>query len=135
MNEQSNTPETDAKLIEMDMADLELGHKFRELKDFARKLERERDEARKALDEILDEVIDNADSSPDAAGVGAFCTGLIRQHNSLMMGDRLSARRERDQLRKVADELAVYIKAEFGFDNWRLANHNNLPHVIARKNT
>jgi len=133
MNEQSNTPETDAKLIEMDMADLELGHKFRELKDFARKLERERDEARKALDEILDEVIDNADSSPDAAGVGAFCTGLIRQHNSLMMGDRLSARRERDQLRKVADELADRLSVEIGFDSCLVDSYYQLPHVIARK--
>jgi len=102
MNQQSDTPETEAAICSVRKGYGGSDNCARYIPiDFARRLERERDEARKALDEILDEVIDNADSSPDAAGVGAFCTGLIRQHNSLMMGDRLSARRERDQLRKV----------------------------------
>lgn len=35
------TPRTDAELQRMDMEDLEFGHKFRELRDFARTLERE----------------------------------------------------------------------------------------------
>jgi len=121
---QSDTPETDENSLTWDRAN-RAGCDA----DFARKLERERDEARKALDEILDEVIDNADSSPDAAGVGAFCTGLIRQHNSLMMGDRLSARRERDQLRKVADELADRLSVEIGFDSCLVDSYYQLPHV------
>lgn len=130
MKQQSDTPETDK------------AHEGRSQQylggtvpySFAARLERERYEARKALDEILDEVIDNADGSLDAAGVGAFCTGLIRQHNSLMMGDRLSARRERDQLRKVADELAHVIKTcnNHGYGlkigDEVLDTYNNLPH-------
>ena len=35
------TPLTDAKLRELDMQDLELGHKYRELKDFCKFLEKE----------------------------------------------------------------------------------------------
>jgi hypothetical protein len=41
MNNNIPTPKIDSKLVEMDMADLEFGHKFRELRDFARQLERE----------------------------------------------------------------------------------------------
>ena len=36
---------------------------------------------------------------------------------------------ERDQLRKVCDELAQATRAEFGNLNWRLDAYNNLPHV------
>lgn len=83
----------------------------------ARQLEQELSEVKDALDEVLDEIIDNADGAPDATGVGAFCTGLIRQHNALMMGDRLSARQERDQLRKVVDSVCDETQSMINYCN------------------
>jgi hypothetical protein len=43
------TPRTDAAIINGEMADLELGHRHREIKDFARQLEREVTLCEKAL--------------------------------------------------------------------------------------
>jgi len=90
----TNTPETDANLID-------IGHTLAKpdtvSADFARKLERERDEARQERD--------------------LQCTIKHKLINEV------------EQLRKVADELAGSVKAEFGFDNWRLAPYSQLPHV------
>lgn len=41
----------------------------------------------------------------------------------------LKLERERDQLRKVCDELANATRAEFGELNWRLDAYNQLQHV------
>ena len=41
--------------------------------------------------------------------------------------------KERDQLRKVVDELAAVVRGEFGNYNWRVSAYNKLPHVIERK--
>jgi hypothetical protein len=40
--------------------------------------------------------------------------------------------RERDEARKVADELANATRAEFGELNWRLDSYRQLPHVKAK---
>ena len=48
----SETPRTDAKLLEMDMQDLEFGHKFRELKEFTKGLERELSSCQEKLKEF-----------------------------------------------------------------------------------
>ena len=40
---------------------------------------------------------------------------------------------ERDQLRKVVDELCSVVRGEFGDSNWRVNAYSKLPHVIERK--
>ena len=72
--------------------------------DFARKLERERDESQRVIREQHAQVI-----------------GLYAIEDEL--------RSERDQLRKVCDSLANATRAEFGELNWRLDSYNQLPHV------
>ena len=47
------TPLTDAKLRELDMQDLEFGHKYRELKDFCKFLEKEMNVCRKMAKEAI----------------------------------------------------------------------------------
>ena len=72
--------------------------------DFARKLERSRDEAQRLVREQHAQII----------GLYAIEDVLIN---------------ERDQLRKVCDALANATRAEFGELNWRLDAYNQLPHV------
>ena len=72
--------------------------------DFARRLERERDEAQRVVREQHAQII----------GLYAIEDVLIN---------------ERDQLRKVCDALANATRAEFGELNWRLDAYNQLPHV------
>ena len=47
--------------------------------------------------------------------------------------ERDKAKEERDELRKVVDELAAVVRGEFGNYNWRVSAYNKLPHVIERK--
>jgi hypothetical protein len=93
----TKTPETDAELIQFD-------DELFVPADFARKLERERDEAQRVIRE---------------------------QHAQIICLYALEAelRNERDRLRKVCDELANATRAEFGELNWRLDAYNQLPHV------
>jgi hypothetical protein len=94
----SDTPETDN--FEWAMSNRELSSREKELLMFARKLERERDEAIKA-----------------------------RNHNRICV-ERLAA--ERDQLRKVCDELAKELNHATSGHSIVAALHsyNSLPHVI-----
>ena len=41
--------------------------------------------------------------------------------------------KERDQLRKVVDELCSVVRGEFGDSNWRVNAYSKLPRVIERK--
>lgn len=85
----------------------------------ARKLERERDEARKKTQEYRGLLY-----GCDNHGLwdGLSCIGCVEA--------------ERDQLRKVVDELH-WLASLADYDNHRrddaLSSYNNLPHVIARK--
>ena len=106
--------------------------------DFARTLEieltkanREKDEAVKSyqtvkdwafrldanLNTILDRCCDLADGTSDATDVEKFANELVGLNNSLMLGDVMSLRAERDYLRnslteweKIADELVDCLK-------------------------
>ncbi len=166
----SNTPETDANL-------LDIGHPLIKPNtvsaDFARKLERERnnqkeivvqmqaerDEARKSyqtvkdwahrieanLNTILDRCCDVADGTCDATAMEKFANELIGLNNSLMLGDSMSLRAERDQLRKVCDALAKQYQHEmtafFGHANDCECSrcepmtklYNQLPHIKNQK--
>ena len=93
------TPETDAHYATTKTAWPQQGDI-----DFARKLERSRDEAQRVVREQHAQII-----------------GIYAQEAEL--------RNERDQLRKVCDELANAARAEFGELNWRLDAYNQLPHV------
>ena len=74
------------------------------------------DELQDKVNELLDEIIDSADGTPDATGVGAYCTGLIKSWNHLMLGDRLTLRQERDALRKDKELLSISLrKIALGF--------------------
>lgn len=42
-------------------------------------------------------------------------------------------RSERDQLRKVVDELCSVVRGEFGDSNWRVNAYSQLPYVQERK--
>ena len=116
-----NTPETDANLID-------IGHPLAKpdtvAADFARKLERERDEARRELT--------NCKSH--------FAIHDEKELNETVHMAVLHALAERDQLRKVADELAKCLQSTYQRSTtilqcasvFSLDGYNNLPHVIAR---
>ena len=119
--EQSNTPETDAHINENIRVTLQavVCH------DFARKLERERDEAIQMRDIAMREL--------------ANCQTHFEVHDAKDLGESvhmavLHALQERDQLRKVADELALVIKTcnahGYGLKigDEVLDTYNNLPH-------
>ena len=93
------TPETDAHYATTKTAWPQQGDM-----DFARKLERERDEAQRVVREQHAQIII-----------------LYAQEDEL--------RNSLAQLRKVCDELANATRAEFGELNWRLDAYNQLPHV------
>ena len=121
------TPETDAQYKEYARRDDKV--KCVDI-NFARKLERERDEARRWIDNHWDKNKQQWLNSvtlvcADFANVGAY----VKQLES-----------ERDQLRKVCDELnealmrQLPISVGLGKTKWdAINNYNSLPHVIAKK--
>lgn len=114
--------------------------------DFARKLERERNEAKQQLaaeqennwtaslcdrvNEFIREhrVCDEVKDGPSCSKAISFLHG----HAGSLRVRKEGAEAELDQLRKVCDELAQATRAEFGNLNWRLDAYNNLPHVKAK---
>ncbi len=105
----TDTPETDEKIERIDRT---MDSEF-SLRDFARKLERERDEAN------------------DRASVD--WSDLIEKFNNERY-KKEQAEAERDQLRKVADELVAKLKSR-GESDWSscaIAEYNQLPHVIEK---
>ena len=105
------TPRTDARHVEVQMQDLQIGHQLRELINFARQLEQELNE----LKEIQKQMI-----------LDAFPVTEERVKWECLI-------QERDKLRKVCDALAAVVRGEFGHYNWRVSAYNQLPHVIERK--
>lgn len=126
MNTPTSTPETDALDLEL-FNKIQVKHASGEplseitkyvtskMIELSRKLERERDAAR----EQLDTTKDHLDSTNTACN---------------------KAESERDQLRKVCDELSkalmrqIPISDQLGERKWNAINdYNSLPHVIAKK--
>jgi len=130
---QSDTPETDENSLTWDRANRDGCDA-----DFARRLERERDEARKTCDAYL-LTIDKAKEEWKKV-----CAE--RDHYHITKNDEgarwqiiaTKAEIERDQLRKVADELASCLSLRELDPSPKtseiLNNYNQLPHVIARNN-
>jgi len=132
---QSDTPETDENSLTWDRANRDGCDA-----DFARRLERERDEARKTCDAYL-LTIDKAKEEWKKV-----CAE--RDHYHITKNDEgarwqiiaTKAEIERDQLRKVADYLAHHLSTHWE-DNGveaveaagALQRYNQLPHVIAKQ--
>ena len=104
------TPETDAQQDDLIHADTYTC--WQQTLVLARKLERERDDARK---HSWNDMVCIHHTDRDRAACIGHCPVCLEA--------------ERDQLRKVCDELAQATRAEFGNLNWRLDAYNNLPHV------
>jgi len=136
MNSNTPTPETDAqvrgpiRLYPYSLCETEVV-----VADFARKLERERDEARQALKLQTQNYISLYESV-----IGAECeTSNEKDVNEIAMRHRV----EIDQLRKVCDELAEELKVwwkplpkgffhpdnPIGQKSYSLEAYNQLPHV------
>lgn len=116
MKNETPTPRTDARHVEMQMQDLQIGHQLSELINFARQLERELNEANntsRAMVTLHDE---------QEKEIEQLCE-------------------ERDQLRKVADNYAQAWKQYGVFPSLGSARllaiadaaYSQLPHVMARK--
>ena len=99
-----NTPTPETDVHQDDLVHADTYTCWQQTLNLARKLERERDEAQRVVREQHAQII-----------------GIYAQEAEL--------RNERDQLRKVCDELANATRAEFGELNWRLDAYNQLPHV------
>ena len=117
MSEQTPTPETDAAIRALCEAhDGDLAADFNALGNFARKLERERDEAKRAAAQA--DEIDN------------HFNDEIARHNE--------TKAELTQLRKVCDELAKQLEYHSSGEltlNIALRDYSTLPHVIKAKET
>lgn len=108
----SDTPETDA--LDNELSDYDWDEGYGKLLERTRKLERERDEARKEADKQTE----------------------IANAMTEYMGDEAALIKERDQLRKVVDELAVfrllYNNNRGIYETVGLESFYSLPHVIER---
>jgi len=102
---QSDTPETEAAICSVRKGYGGSDNCARYIPiDFARRLERERDEALTANKQANAAIGDIANECKNISG-------------------------ERDQLRKVADELADRLSVEIGFDSCLVDSYYQLPHV------
>lgn len=108
---QSDTPETDEAQFGTGRVSV----------DFARRLERERDEARNSKERF--------------SGLLKYLSDKVPSEGGKEVGDAIdSIVQERDQLRKVADELRV--NGLLGNSDRAVSaveSYNKLPHVIERK--
>jgi len=88
------------------------------------------------LETLLDQCCDHADGTSDATPLAKFCNEMIGVSNSIMLKDLQTLRSERDQLRKVCDELAYCLQNPAIFQRMEsieaLSSYNSLPHVIER---
>lgn len=148
------TPETDENRRQVEIS---TGYSSLCDYNFARKLERERDEARDERDSARDsyQIVkdslhdhstrletliaacdDHADGSVDATPLGKFCNEMAGLSNGVMLHEVLTLRAERDRLRESCEELSGCLKNPAIFQRYEsieaLRNYYELPHVKER---
>lgn len=104
MSAEAKTPETEANLLRSPEAKLGADHCVDE--HFARRLERERDEARNSFNKA----VQNAGKCGACAEIIA-CGSTMHQHNDCPITERDDARRERDALRAELQEWKDRVEA------------------------
>lgn len=144
----SDTSRTDAKHIEVQMQDLQIGHQLRELINFARQLERELDEARTRGDTYGQKyaacILEREKLKAELRQM-SVCLDASNTARSMLGNERDTLKRELDeaniykvcaraslgQLRKVCDAYYVMLTDEQHDKANELCSP--LPHVIERK--